>query len=132
MRTDQLRIGHGQFSCDLRGAITLLVYQNGAAVCQRDQGNFARIGKRCVDGLVVSARDWYDARKEAAMLPLTDEQVQALESHTGPFKLVNPRTQEVFVLVRQDVFKLTSAIISGPNRRGWDDPEDDDLIKEDA
>jgi hypothetical protein len=66
------------------------------------------------------------------MLPLTEEQVQALESQKEPLKFVNPRTHEVFVLVRQEVYKLTSAIISGPNRRGWDDPEDVDLIKEGA
>lgn len=66
------------------------------------------------------------------MVPLTEEQVQALESQKEPLKLVNPHTQEVFVLIRQEVYKLTSAIVSGPNRRGWDDPEDDDLIKEGA
>jgi hypothetical protein len=66
------------------------------------------------------------------MLPLTEEQVQALEQQKEPLRLVNPRTKEVFVLVRQDVYKLTSAIVGGPNRRGWDDPEDDDLIREGA
>ena len=66
------------------------------------------------------------------MLSLTEQQVQALEAQKEPLRLVNRRTQEVFVLVRQEVYKLTSSIINGPNRRGWDDPEDDDLIKEGA
>ena len=66
------------------------------------------------------------------MLQLTREQAQALAAEKEPLKLVNPLTQEVFVLIRQEVYKLTSAIISGPNRRGWDDPDDDDLITEDT
>ncbi len=62
--------------------------------------------------------------KEAAMLELTEDQLKALESQTdGPLHLLNPRTQEVFVLIRQDIYKLASGIIGGPNRRGWNDPE---------
>jgi hypothetical protein len=37
--------------------------------------------------------------------------------------VLNPRTQEVFVLVRKDVYDLVRRIVDGPNRRGWDDPE---------
>jgi len=67
------------------------------------------------------------------MIELTEEQQKALEAQTqGPLQLLNPRTQEVFVLVRQDVYQLTSRILSGPNRRGWDDPADDDLIRKQA
>jgi hypothetical protein len=58
------------------------------------------------------------------MIELTQEQVFALETKSdGPLHLVNPKTQEVFVLIRQDMYKLACGIISGPNRRGWDDPE---------
>jgi hypothetical protein len=63
------------------------------------------------------------------MIELTEEQVRALEAQKGPLQVVNPRTREVFVLIRQDVYQLTCSIISGPNRRGWDDPADDDLIR---
>jgi len=57
------------------------------------------------------------------MIELTEEQQQALEAQKGPLQLLHPRTQEIFVLFRQDLFQLASSIINGPNRRGWDDPE---------
>jgi hypothetical protein len=58
------------------------------------------------------------------MIELTEEQVRALEAQTaGPLQLQHPRTQEVFVLIRQDIYELVTKIIDGPNRRGWDDPE---------
>ena len=56
------------------------------------------------------------------MIELTDEQLQALEAAEGPLQLVNPRTGQTFVLVRQDVYALMSKVVEGPNRRGWDDP----------
>jgi hypothetical protein len=67
------------------------------------------------------------------MIELTEEQMQALEAQTqGPLQVLNPRTQEVYVLIRKEVYQLTSRILSGPNRRGWDDPADDDLIRKQA
>jgi hypothetical protein len=64
------------------------------------------------------------------MIELTEEQMQALDAHReGPLKIVHPRTQEVFVLIPQHVYQLTSRIVSGPNRQGWDSPADDDLIR---
>lgn len=59
------------------------------------------------------------------MLELTPEQAQALEKQKEPLRLVNPRTQEVFVLVRHDIFNLTSKIL-----KKWDDPGDADLIEQ--
>ena len=58
------------------------------------------------------------------MIPLTEEQARALEGQKEPLQLVNPHTQEVFVLIRHDVYKLTTKIL-----KKWDDPEDDDLIE---
>jgi hypothetical protein len=73
----------------------------------------------------------YDAReKEGHMLELTEEQARALEEEKGPLSLRNPLTQEVYVLIRQDVYQLACRVVSGPNRRGWD--QDDDLIREQA
>ncbi len=60
------------------------------------------------------------------MIELTDAQIRAMESQKSPVEVVNPHTQEVFVLIRQDVYKLVSRLVDGPNRRGWDDPELDD------
>ena len=49
---------------------------------------------------------WYDAGKEAAMIQLTEQQVEALE-HAGatPPRVVNPRTKETFVLLRVDEYE---------------------------
>jgi hypothetical protein len=70
---------------------------------------------------------------EAVMIELTEEQVQALTAQTqGPLQLLNPRTQEVFVLIRQDFSQLTGRILDGPNRRGWGNAADDDLLWKDA
>jgi hypothetical protein len=64
------------------------------------------------------------ARKEAAMIELTEEQLQALGAASeSPPRARNPLTQETFALIRQDVYELVRQIIDGPNRRGWDDPE---------
>ena len=40
----------------------------------------------------------------------------------SPPRLRDPRTQETFVLLRQDVYELIRKIIDVPNRSGWDDP----------
>ena len=62
------------------------------------------------------------------MIELTDEQARALGAQgQGPLQLVNPQTREVYVLIPQKVYQLTSRIVSAPNRRGWDGPADDDL-----
>ena len=63
------------------------------------------------------------------MIQLTAEQVQALETQKEPLEMVNPLTQEIYVLIRKDVYDLTCSIVSEPNRRGWEDPADEDLIK---
>ena len=59
--------------------------------------------------MVVGVPKWYDAGKEAAMIELTEQQVEALE-HAGatPPRVVNPRTKETFVLLRvADYERLT-------------------------
>ena len=67
------------------------------------------------------------------MIDLTEEQMEALEAHTqGPLPVRNPRTGETFLLIRRDVYELVRKVIDGPNRRGWDDPADDDLIRKHA
>jgi hypothetical protein len=56
------------------------------------------------------------------MIELTEEQQHALEREKAPLEVVNPRTQEVFALIRRDLYELVRRIVDGPNRRGWDDP----------
>jgi hypothetical protein len=56
--------------------------------------------------MVGSVRRWYDAGKEAAMIELTEQQMQALENPEGtPPRIVNPRTKETFVLLRVDEYE---------------------------
>jgi hypothetical protein len=56
--------------------------------------------------LAASACGWYDARKEAAMIELTEQQAQALEKpEASPPRIVNPWTKETFVLLRVDEYE---------------------------
>src|SRR5205823_4710013 len=49
---------------------------------------------------------WYNGGKETAMIELTEQQVQALESpDANPPRVVNPRTQETFVLLRVEEYE---------------------------
>ena len=67
------------------------------------------------------------------MIDLTEEQIDALGAQTqGPLSVRNPRTGETFLLIRRDVYEIARKIIDGPNRRGWADPADDDLIRKQA
>jgi len=56
--------------------------------------------------MVGSAQRLYDAGKEAAMIELTEQQLQALENpEATPPRIVNPRTKETFVLLRLDEYE---------------------------
>jgi hypothetical protein len=55
---------------------------------------------------ILSARMWYDAGKEATMLELTEQQMQAIENPEAiPPRIVNPRTKETFVLLRVEEYE---------------------------
>jgi len=66
--------------------------------------------------------------KEAVMIELTEQQVQATEQEGPPPILINPKTREEFVLVRKQVFDRMQKWMA-PLKRDWDDPADDDLIR---
>lgn len=56
------------------------------------------------------------------MIVLTDEQRRELED-PGPIQVVNPATNETYVLVRSDLFDRMKRIVDGhAARAGWDDP----------
>lgn len=61
------------------------------------------------------------------MVELTQEQLRALESQKKPLRLLNPSTQEVYVLIRKDVYDLTCGIVGGKGPV-WNDAEDEGLI----
>lgn len=49
---------------------------------------------------------WYDGRNEAAMIELSEQQVEALkQAEFTPPRVVNPRTREAFVLLRVDEYE---------------------------
>jgi hypothetical protein len=57
------------------------------------------------------------------MIDLTDEQARALDNQAEkPPRFRHPRTQETFVLIRQDVYELIGKVL-GPYDRVWNDPE---------
>lgn len=66
------------------------------------------------------------------MIELTEEQARALERQQAPLQLVDPRTGEVYVLVRKNVYDLTCTVVGGGKGRPWDDEADDNLIRKDA
>jgi hypothetical protein len=62
------------------------------------------------------------------MLELTERQVQTIAEQKSPLELINPATQEVFVLVRKEVYNLTCNIVGERQGQVWDD-QDDNLIR---
>jgi hypothetical protein len=61
--------------------------------------------------------------EETTMIALPEEQQQALAAGKAPLQVVNPHTQQVYVLVPQEIYERLCKLVEGPNRRGWDDPE---------
>ena len=61
------------------------------------------------------------------MIELTSDQAQAIEGEEIP-RMVNPLTQETFVLLRQDLYDRMQKWVA-PLKRRWDNPEDDDLTR---
>ena len=64
------------------------------------------------------------------MIELTEQQAQAMEVEKAPLHVLNPRTQEVFVLIHQDVYKLTCSIVGGRKGQVWGDDDDDLILRE--
>lgn len=62
------------------------------------------------------------------MIELTEEQAEAFTRSEQPALVVNPRTQQEFVLLRKDRFEAVQKWVASLKRR-WDDPSDDDLIR---
>jgi hypothetical protein len=75
--------------------------------------------------------EWQDgmmAEKERTMIELTPEQTRAIAAQEAPIHLLNPATQEVFVLIRKDVYDLTCSVVGSGTGQVWTDEADDDLI----
>jgi hypothetical protein len=65
------------------------------------------------------------------MIELTNQQLQALDRETQPVSLVDPRTGQVYRLIKQEVYEGVRGLLR-PLGRGWDNPADDDLIRRDG
>ena len=63
------------------------------------------------------------------MIELTKEQTRAIERQKAPLELVNPRTREVFVLIRKEVYDLSCKVVGGGEGKPWGDEADNDLIR---
>ena len=66
------------------------------------------------------------------MIELTSEQVQAMAEQKNALHMLNPATQEVFVLIRKDVYDLTCKIVGGGKGEVWDDEADEGLTRKRA
>lgn len=66
------------------------------------------------------------------MIELTEEQAAAMARERAPLQVVDPRTREVYVLVRRDVYALTCVVVGGGKGKPWDDEADNDLIRKDV
>ena len=63
------------------------------------------------------------------MIELTEQQAAAMAEQKNPLQVLNPQTQEVYVLIRRDVYEMTCKIVGGQKGAVWDDEADDDLIR---
>ncbi len=69
--------------------------------------------------------------KEAAMIELTEAQAKALNAPEQPPVVVDPLTGQQYRLIKEEIFRLMQGL-ARPFSRGWDNSEDDDLIRKDA
>jgi hypothetical protein len=67
-------------------------------------------------------------QRRNAMIELTEAQLKALDALAEqPPVAIDPRTQEAFVLLRQEAYEKMRRLIDGMTRSaGWDDPALDD------
>ena len=65
------------------------------------------------------------------MIQLREDQLQALDASKQPPVAVDPRTGQEYLLIRRDIYEKVRGFLK-PLGRAWDDPADDDLIREQA
>ncbi len=66
------------------------------------------------------------------MIELTHDQAQAVAREaTKPTIVVDPLTGQQYRLIKEEVYELMHGVVR-PLNRHWDNPEDDDLIRNDA
>lgn len=65
------------------------------------------------------------------MIELREDQVRSLDTSPQPPVVVDPRTGQEYLLIRRDIYEKVRAYLQ-PYGRAWDNPADDDLIREEA
>jgi hypothetical protein len=57
------------------------------------------------------------------MIPLTPQLQQALDANLSPpLRLLDPRTNIEYVVVRAEFYEMARGLMEPFNRAGWDDP----------
>jgi hypothetical protein len=65
------------------------------------------------------------------MIELREDQLQLLDSPQQPPIVVDPRTGQEYLLIRREIYEKVRGLLTAYSR-AWDNPADDDLIKEEA
>jgi len=65
------------------------------------------------------------------MIELTEEQVKALSAPQQPPVAIDPQTGQEYLLIKREIYEKVRGFLK-PLGRGWDNPADDHLIREDA
>ena len=66
-----------------------------------------------------------------ATIELSLSQAGLLDTQPQPAVVRDPRTGQEYLLIRREVYEQMRAFIK-PFSRNWDNPEDDDLIRNDV
>ena len=64
-------------------------------------------------------------------IELSPSQAALLDAQPLPSVVRDPRTGQEYLLIRREVYEQLRAFIK-PFSRNWDNPEDDDLIRNDV
>lgn len=65
------------------------------------------------------------------MIELREDQLLCLDASEQPPIAVDPRTGQEYLLIRREIYEKVRGFLK-PYGRAWDDPADDDLIREEA
>jgi len=66
----------------------------------------------------------------SAEIEFKEDQLPALDAQQQPAVAIDPRTGQEYLLIRREVYEKVRLFLK-PFARGWDNPDDDDLIRKD-
>jgi len=67
--------------------------------------------------------------REVPMIELTDMQQKALDGADQPLVAVDPRTGQIYRLIRQEIYEQVQGILK-PFNKGWEDDPDIDVYEQ--